>query len=377
MTAAGGTGSCKGLAGCGTVYELSAPGGKVTETVLYSFQGNDGGSDGAQPAGDLVFDTDGNLYGVTVGGGGNNPNCLSGCGTVFELSPPAQEGDPWTESVLYRFTFGEDGGLPGAGLVPDSAGNLYGTTQNGGLGLGVVFELSPPALQGDPWTETVLHAFQGGSDGRIPPQQPGFRQAGKSLRYDESRRRSRAMQHISIAARFSRCRHLAVPGGAWTETVIHAFNGADGAFPQSGLVIGDSGALAGTTPGGGRNSFGVAFGLQPPSQPGGAWKFSVLYSFPGYANDGASPIAGLTMGANNTLFGATSNGGTFNQGAIFKLQFFDCCGWREVAPLYSFSGGPGGGIPTQRVTLLKGKLYGTTSSGGYKQNRGIAFQLKP
>src|SRR5690349_18259597 len=99
----------------------------ASEGVLYSFQG---GSDGAFPRGPLVSDPQGNLYGVTDTGG--STNCTEGCGTVFELSPPSHAGGPWTETVLYRFLGGTDGAAPQAGLIRDSAGNLYGTTQGGG-----------------------------------------------------------------------------------------------------------------------------------------------------------------------------------------------------------------------------------------------------
>jgi uncharacterized repeat protein (TIGR03803 family) len=137
----------------GTVYELSpptAPAGSWTETVIYTFSGNE---DGGGPFGALVFDAVGNLYGTTSSGG--NLTCLEGCGTVFELSPPATQGQNWTETTIYTFDGADDGGVPDAGLIFDQAGNLYGTTSVGGgigscdgsagSGCGSVFELSPPA----------------------------------------------------------------------------------------------------------------------------------------------------------------------------------------------------------------------------------------
>jgi uncharacterized repeat protein (TIGR03803 family) len=139
-TVSGGTGGCSQGAGCGVVFKVSPSG---TETVLYSFTG---GSDGAFPEAGLIADRAGNLYGTTNRGGG------SGGGVVFKLSSSG------TETVLYSFTGGSDGRNPQAGLIADSAGNLYGTTEGGGSGNGVVFKLS---LGG---TETVLHSFTG-SDG--------------------------------------------------------------------------------------------------------------------------------------------------------------------------------------------------------------------
>jgi uncharacterized repeat protein (TIGR03803 family) len=90
-------------------------------------------------------------------------------GTVFELTPPASPGGTWTKTVLHAFTGGSDGSNPPAALIADSKGNLYGTTLSGGASNdGTVFELMPPASPGGTWTETVLHAFTGGSDGSIP-----------------------------------------------------------------------------------------------------------------------------------------------------------------------------------------------------------------
>ncbi len=134
----------------GTVYELTPPvppNPRFTETVLHSFTG---GADGAAPYGGLIIDAMGNLYGTANAGG--NQNCFGGCGTVFELSPPAVQGGNWPETTIYAFS-GNDGALPSASLVFDETGNLYSTTELGGVGscspeiapgCGTVFELSPP-----------------------------------------------------------------------------------------------------------------------------------------------------------------------------------------------------------------------------------------
>lgn len=146
-----------GDTGCGIVFEVSPQqGGGWVETVLYTFEGV---TDGAYPEGDLAFDASGNLFGTTSAGGGG-PECgsqLIGCGTVFELSPNGSGG--WTETTVYQFQ-GQDGAIPLAGLIPDSLGNFYGTTFAGGtLGDGNVFELSPPQQQGESWTESSLYSF--------------------------------------------------------------------------------------------------------------------------------------------------------------------------------------------------------------------------
>jgi hypothetical protein len=136
------------------------------ERVLYSFQG---GTDGYTPAGGVVFDKAGNLYGANTWGG---MGCSSeNCGTVFQLSPPEQKGGSWTETIIHSFQGRpSDGYTPVGGLIIDSEGNLYGTTSMGGngpcvllgslAGCGIAYELSPPIHKGGQWTYTVLYNFQ-------------------------------------------------------------------------------------------------------------------------------------------------------------------------------------------------------------------------
>jgi uncharacterized repeat protein (TIGR03803 family) len=153
----GSTTGCLGLAGCGTVFELSpTTSPRVwTEKVLCRFTGN--GELGAVPYAGLIFDASGNLYGTTSQGGTGT------LGTVFELSP--MPGGDWVENVLHNFS-GTDGIGPYAGLIFDPSGNLYGTTTGGGAyGHGTVFELAHSA--GGTWTEIVLVSFTGGM-GYVP-----------------------------------------------------------------------------------------------------------------------------------------------------------------------------------------------------------------
>jgi uncharacterized repeat protein (TIGR03803 family) len=134
-----------GPAGAGVVYELDAAG---QETVLYSFTG---GADGLGPNAGVIRDSAGNLYGTTYGGG------TAGAGVVYKLDTVGQE------TVLYSFTGGADGGEPIAGVIRDSAGNLYGTAEYGGTaGWGVVYKLDTAGH------EAVLYSFTGGADGRYP-----------------------------------------------------------------------------------------------------------------------------------------------------------------------------------------------------------------
>jgi uncharacterized repeat protein (TIGR03803 family) len=153
MSESGGTG------GAGTVFKLDTRG---QETVLYSFTGS---TDGGFPQAGLVLDTKGNLYGATSGGGSS-----SYAGTVFKVDSTG------TETVLYTFTGSSDGGTPQSGLIRDSRGNLYGTTSAGGaIGYGTVFKIN---AQGQ---ETVLHSFGGGSDGAAPSESSLVRDSAGNL----------------------------------------------------------------------------------------------------------------------------------------------------------------------------------------------------
>src|SRR5580698_7506950 len=158
------------------------------ERVLYSFQGLP--NDGSYPAGGVVFDHAGNLYGATTDGGSNNCPGIAQCGTVFQLQPPAKHGDPWTENQLYIFKGknSNDGETPAGGVIFDQARNLYGTTAYGGsgdcvllgttVGCGVVFQMKPPRTKGGDWTESVLYSFKGGKDGYLPQGNLTFDSAG-------------------------------------------------------------------------------------------------------------------------------------------------------------------------------------------------------
>ena len=156
----------------GTVFQLTPHSdGKWTERVLYSFTD---GNDGARPLANLIWDQAGNLYGTTTIGG--NSTCLGGgCGVVFQLSPN-QDGS-WTESVLYAFKGGADGGEPNGGLILDQAGNLYGTTTGRGTSKwGTVLSLAHN--QDGSWTEAVLHHFAFDTGGAVPRRGLTFDQAG-------------------------------------------------------------------------------------------------------------------------------------------------------------------------------------------------------
>ena len=233
-TTSGGGASYKGV-----VFKLAPDG---TETVLHSFPGFP--SDGNSPYAGLIADSAGNLYGTTL-----SRDSVSHAGVVFKLAPNGTAG--WTETVLHSFTgFPTDGALPYAGLIADSAGNLYGATTGGGAsGQGVVFKLAPDG------TETVLHAFTGGSDGAYPGVGPLIADSAGNL-YGTTQVGGASGQGVVFK--------LAPNGtGGWTESVLYSFTGgSDGGQPFYGSLIADgAGNLYGTTVGGGASGAGVVFKL--------------------------------------------------------------------------------------------------------------------
>jgi hypothetical protein len=303
----------------GVVYELVPPAYRNnpwTEHVLYNFQG--GKSDGSQPLGGLVQDGLGNLFGTTQHGGFGN-GC---CGTAFELSPPSIQGKPWTESILFRFggRYGhsDKGAFPRTGLILDPAGNLYGTTPGDRTNsFGTVFELSPPSAPGGVWTQTDLHNFTGKPLGRgFAPYGGVIRDSAGNLYgttvFGGNLGSTCALGHGYPAGcgTVFQLKPPSVQGGTWTEVVLYRFaGGTDGLSPEAGLVADSVGDLFGTT--GGPDFFpnGTVFELRPPSVPGGAWTETILHAF-GVGNDGYNPSTGpLTFDASGALVGTTSAGG--------------------------------------------------------------------
>ncbi|MFZ0706264.1 MAG: choice-of-anchor tandem repeat GloVer-containing protein [Candidatus Korobacteraceae bacterium] len=290
----GGTG-CGGT-GCGTVFnlKLGAMLGTWNETVLYRF----GGSDGANPTlGELTFDKSGNLYGTTNSGGASNS------GAVYELK---RAGSTWTQSVLYNFTGGSDGGSPDAGVIFDKAGNLYGTTIVGGTGHGTVYELMP---SGSGWSESVLYAFKPGVGGVYPL-------AG--LLFDSSGNLYGASSY-GLGVNGGTVFELSPSGTSWTFTVLYTFPlVGTGEGPLDSLIFDSAGNLYGTTNGdGSAYGEGNVFELSPAG--GGVWNYTDFHDFTHYCGDGGSPYAGLVIDAQGKLYGTTSNGGSNAYGAIFAI----------------------------------------------------------
>jgi uncharacterized repeat protein (TIGR03803 family) len=280
-----------------------------TVKVLHNFGVT--ATDGNVASGPLLKDAAGNLYGMTSGGGAHN------LGTVYRLSPTST-GD-FKETILYSFKGGSvDGALPQGPLFRDSAGNLYGSTETGGInatmcnapspGCGVVFKLTPTA------------------------------------------------------------------SGTWTETVLHRFTGRDGGNSFSGLVRDSKGNFYGATSAGGSKGLGTVYKLSLTST---GWKETVLHSFAG-GTDGAGPFMFLTtlaLDGLGNIYGATYEGGAANAGIVFEL-IPQSSGTYAEKILYTFQGGADGSQAATGVILDKsGNVYGTTFRGGTSIGDGAVFML--
>jgi uncharacterized repeat protein (TIGR03803 family) len=371
---------------------------KTKFKVLHTFHGKDG----AFPGGQLVRDVAGNIYGTT--GSGGNPTCQQdqqGCGTVFKLSKNGKQ--VWIHSFD-----GKNGWGPAAGVLRDTAGNLYGTTIYGGkvitknnlcgLGCGTVFKLDKTGKK-----ESVLHRFKGYADGYNPEalltRDPtgniygttisgGFESNGVVFKVDQA-----GAESVLYTFKGGADGGSDYPGLIWgpgsllygvagwgafgdgvvfdldtagNETVLHSFSGGDGGGPSSILIADAAGNLYGTTQGGGNRECGgtgcgVVFELSPNSD--GSWTETVLYVFCSLTNctDGEDPLSGpLVRDATGNLYGTTYFGGAYNDGTIFKL---DSTGKETV--VHNFTGNKDGALPWAGLTMdAAGTLYGTAEIGG-------------
>ena len=329
----GTTSSGGGYSG-GTVFKLDTS-GKVT--VLHKFP-SPGNNDGSYPYAGLVRDALGNLYGTTSGGG--DCNIGVGCGVVFKIDTSGEE------TILHSFSDSPDGREPVAGLIQDKAGNLYGTTEQGGYsGAGTVYEITAAG------TYTVLYSFTGRGDGGNPYGGLVEDKAGNLYGTTEG--------GYGNVFKLDKSDNL---------TVLHSFTGyPDGSNPYAGLVLDASGNLYGTTYYGGSGSCnGVGCGTV--FEVASTGKETVLHSFTG-SPEGTNPYAGVTLDASGNLYGTTEFGGSSSNcvdgygsgcGVVFKV---DSTGKETV--LYNFTGSPDGAGPSAGlIGDSTGNLFGTTAFGG-------------
>lgn len=337
-----GTTSNGGSAGCGIVYELSpTKGGTWKENILHNFQGN---RDGCNSSGFVILDEAGNLFGATASGGGgvNNTFCNNGCGTVFELTKLAN--GKFSEKVIHRFAGeNEDGRNPLGGLVFDKSGNLWGTTQVGG-------HSHSPTCGGADVCGTVFE---------LTPN----------------------------------------ANGTWTENTLFSFSDNSTGFnPVTNLVIDDEGNLYGTTVNGGPSLEGLVFKLTPEGN--GKVTESIVHDFGGACcTDGVHPFNGLTIDAAGNLYGTVQGGGGTTTlctggfvdtgcGIVYKLTpNASKARWEETI-LYAFFGESDGATPLDDHVAVddKGNVFGSAAEGGdlnagcpghQPGGCGVVFEVKP
>jgi uncharacterized repeat protein (TIGR03803 family) len=399
----------KTVAMTGFLLAASHHGGAMAAaTVLYDFKDS---PDGALSSATLLSNGGGGFYGTTERGGtGNCPIqetlTKAGCGTVFELLPPAKGETRWTEKVLYSFKGKQDGAIPVFGLIA-VGGDLYGTTTSGGGaascavtgtspgGCGTVFRLTPPAKGKTGWTETVVYRFKGGvTDGSAPG---GALMADGGFLYGATASGGVATCKANFVTLAGcgvvfKLKPPAAGKTAGTEQVIYKFRGGtDGIKPGYGLVL-SGGALYGTTQYGGGSKCpdtldpgcGTVFKLTPVSGKI-AWTETKIHDFTPGKTDGNYPLSALEADAAGTLYGTTSAGGTgtctlpgtsiTGCGIVFKLTppAKGKTVWAEDV-LLDFKGNAAGGMPQSGVTAdTAGNLYGV--AGAQATGTGTVYKL--
>jgi len=310
-------------------------------TVLYNFTGRRG--DGQSPfIGTLTRDHAGNLYGTTINGGIYSQFCIPGCGTVYKLDPRGKE------TILHTFTgTNGDGAQPYGGVIFDSSGNLYGATPLGGAnGQGIIFKLDSHGK------ETILYTFTGGADGGAP--------IGTLVSDDHGNFYGTAATGgaVGVGTVFK----IDATG---KYTLLYTFTDAgDGGFPESPLVLDPAGNLYGTTDIGGASGFGNVFKVDAKGNE------TVLYSFTGGADGGSPSYAGLVRDAAGNLYGAAPSGGNkADFGVVFKI---DTTGKETVLHRFKATDGR---IPDGSLCIdAHGNLYGTTTLGG-AYNGGVIYKI--
>ncbi len=353
-----GTASNGGSNGQGVVYRLVHESDGWLFSPIYSFGSR--GHDGSDPEAKVIFGPNGVLYGTTYQGGAENR------GTVFSLQPPASACKAflcsWVETVLYSFTGGADGAYPQFGdLAFDQAGNIYGTTGNGGsgtgcesYGCGVVFKLT---RSGSGWTESVLWNFTGGNDGAGPLSGVIFDSAGNLY----------GTTGFGGSIGFGTVYELSPTQSGWIQTTLYSFTSNDYGNGAGGLIMDAQGDLFGIT---GDLQSGAAYELKPQN---GSWSFILLQSFTGLLFTG--PLTAPTFDSQGNLYGPLPNGGSEENGEIFKL--FHAGDQWIYTPFYQFAGSDLGAYPIGAVTFdASGNMYGTSSAGG-TGGEGTVWEITP
>jgi uncharacterized repeat protein (TIGR03803 family) len=293
----------------GTVFKLVAG----VESVLYSFTGLDNGglggmtgsTDGAHPDAGLVQDSEGNLYGTTVQGGIDYVTNSGGHGTVFKITP---EG---VETVIYAFCLGAtctDGELPFSGLILGSDGNLYGTAGGSAANGGIVYTMTPAGA------ETVLYAFVPATTDAVAPQAGVIQDSAGNLYGSAGGGGTNGFGAIFKIAPGGAETVLY----SFCSVNTASANCADGSYPSTGLIWGADGNIYGATGSGGLYDLGTIFKITPAGALSVMHSFCGDANVPG-CTDGAEPIGPLMQASDGNFYGMTHGGGANNWGSIYKI----------------------------------------------------------
>lgn len=324
-------------------------------------------TDGKNPMGGLLMDAAGNLYGTTQNGG------KYGYGLVFKFIPNADKSK-YTEHILKNFC--AEAGCPGgsnpaAELIMDTEGNLYGTALGGGAyGNGAAFKMKPVA---NGWSYSAIHSFchdAGCTDGRFPDT--GFTYAGQSsgAPWDGSSPLF-ATTNSGGANNLGSVYKLSPNGSGWAYQVIHSFSSGVFAGP---VILAPSGDLFGVTREGGKYNDGILYRLTA-----GTWSVTTLHNFCAETNctDGYYPYGRLTVDAAGHLFGTASQGGSGKLAAGVAFEYIPGGGGYSV--IYNFCSrgdcGDGSNPMSGMILNANGDLLGTTVVGGKRADGGTAFML--
>ena len=306
---------------CGNVFDLkpsptrpATPFSPWLNTVLHQFYIAAG--EGDEPAGDLVFDQTGNIYGTTASGGNYHFCGGLGCGTVYQLAPSS---GGWVETIVYEFVDTNDGEYPSSGVIVDQAGNLYGTAPQTGVGseAGSIFQLTP---SGSGWKFNALYEFRNGSDG-------GYPQAG--LIFDSSGSLYGATS-IGGVNGGGTVFELTPSNGSWTLNTLYSFTKVGNSFrpgPVASLIMDAAGNLYGTTKAEGAYGYGNVFKL---THSNGSWTYTSLHDFTG-GSDGANPYSSLVFDGQGNLYGTTYTGGQTGEDCLIN-ETYTCGVVFEITP---------------------------------------------
>jgi uncharacterized repeat protein (TIGR03803 family) len=325
-------------------------------------------TNGATPVAKLIFDSAGNLYGTATMSAQGGENCFGGCGVAFKL---AREGSGWKELALHGFSGGADGGIPMGNLVFDAAGNLYGTAKIGGNTAACINSATNTKgcgvvfelspHSGGAWTATTLYAFAGGADGEYPEGGLVFDAAGNLYGTTNAGGSLTACSGLGCGTVFE----LSPSSSGWTETIVHSFvdDGADGVTGVGSVIFDGAGNLYGATVNGGIHGFGSVFELSPSSS---GWTETILHSFD--QRDGFMPNGDLLFDSAGNLYGSTQSGGRVSMcgigcGAVFELSPNSSGGWDDTtvtAAVQNYDGEDIIGISAD----ASGNLYFVASQAG-------------